>query len=75
MKYEFLEKNFIAIGKKIAKNLMEEYNYSDFEPDSINIEREIYEVFMCYSRIFFFENKYFSNEENRRNLEMVYFQV
>jgi len=71
MNIEILEKNYIIIAEKIVKIFMEIYEPVDFEINSINIEREIYDLSMSYSKIFFFENRAFLNDISRKKLESI----
>jgi len=73
MNIETLEKKYIIIAEKIVKIFMENYEPVDFEIDSINIEREIYDLSISYSKIFFFENRFFLNDISREELKSIIF--
>ena len=69
MDIEFLEKFCLNKGLEISKVLTEEYDSVDFETNCREIEKEIYEVAISYSRILFFEAKIFLQDSVRREVK------
>lgn len=59
-----VEEYIKGTGQKIGRILIVGKDSRDFELEFNSIEREIYEVAICYSRIFFFETQSFLLEEN-----------
>jgi hypothetical protein len=69
MNTESIEKFSQSKGLEIAQILTEEYDSADFEINSREIEREIYDVATSYSRILFFESKKFLQESVREDIK------
>lgn len=68
MDLEFLEKFCESKGLEIAEVLLKEYDATDFEINSREIEKDIYEVATSHSRILFFESKGFLLEPVRNEV-------
>jgi hypothetical protein len=65
MNTEHLEKTIQSKGLDIVKILINEYEPTDFEINSRDIEKEIYDISTSYSKILFFESKHFFSESVR----------
>jgi hypothetical protein len=69
MDIESLEKFVKKIGNNMSHALLERYDSSDFDIDTQKIEKEIYEVALCYSRVFFFESNDYMEESVKNNVK------
>ena len=58
-------------SKKIAKIIIEKYDESDLDTDSLIIEKDIWESCKNYVSIFIFENNYLLDDENKIHLQNV----
>ena len=65
MNISYLERFTQSKGLEIAQILTKEYDPTDFEINSIAIEKEIYEISTSYSKVLFFEAKQFLQESVR----------
>ena len=55
-------------GRKIANIIISEYDVVDFEINSLNIEKEIFDICSNYAAIFIFENSLLLSDEVKNSL-------
>lgn len=70
MDLEYIEKFCQQKGLTISKTLFDIYDSTEFEINSLEIEKEIHEISTSYSRILFFEAKQFLEDSVREEIKL-----